>query len=98
MFEHPAIYWHPYISFVHLFSSIAQSETPSLRAFPREKRLLLLTHLTFKLKAANGPTHLNAEVGSGQHLTVSLQPTCALSQPHLISAPGLSAGDMSAAC
>ena len=33
------------ISFVHHFSSIAQSETPSLRAFPREKRLLLLTQL-----------------------------------------------------
>ena len=44
-FEHPAIYWHINISFVHLFSSIAQSETPSLKAFTREKRLLLLTQL-----------------------------------------------------
>ena len=33
------------ISFVHLFSSIAQSETPCLTAFHREKRLLLLTQL-----------------------------------------------------
>ena len=34
----------------------------------------------------------------GQHLSVNLHPTWALSQPHLISAPGLSAGDMSAGC
>ena len=34
----------------------------------------------------------------GQHLSVNLHPTWALSQPHLISAPGLSAGDLSAGC
>ena len=33
------------ISFVHIFSSIAQSQTPSLKAVPQEKRLLLLTQL-----------------------------------------------------
>ena len=34
----------------------------------------------------------------GQQFSVNLHPTWALSQPHLISAPGLSAGDMSASC
>ena len=41
-FEHPAIYWHINISFVDLFSSIAQSETPSLRAFPRKKTAVVI--------------------------------------------------------
>ena len=34
----------------------------------------------------------------GQHLSANLHPTWALSQPHLISAPGLSTVDMSVGC
>ena len=41
-FEYPAIYTGILnISFVHPFSSNAQSETPSLRAFPREKTAVI---------------------------------------------------------
>ena len=44
------------------------------------------------------PLTSTLKLAMGQHLSVNLHLTWGLFQPHLISAPGLSAGDMSAGC
>ena len=81
------------ISFVHLFSSIAQSETPSLRAFPQEKRLLLLTQLNTYNKRSQW-SH-SPQRRSRKWAALKCKPPanlCALSTPSYLSTRDISRG------